>query len=348
MPSFKCKIDQVSIHAPEGAANYTTRAVFRVLEVEEIIEETAVVGAFTLGGTFNTGGIYRTIDGGLNWNIKASFSNTTDLISPVVICNNDDIVMAMPIDDGTSFYRSDDGGETWSLVGTLAANDVVYSMIVLENGDIIAGTYTAGGNSGFFRSTDNGSTWLLQQRIPNAITALIVANNDDIIAGVSTFPTEFWRSQDNGATWASVDSAPGEINIKDFVLLINNDLLACTRLNEEIWRSQDNGATWAQISSVAGANFPSTMTLAPDNSVLLANLFGAYGIYRSADNGINWTGVLSDTESVHNIIQMGDSNTLLAFGEAGNIYRSTDGAGVSWSLHGQIDSQDVRQASYVS
>ena len=103
-----------------------------------------------------TGGVYKTINKGLNWEhvTKGYYMNTIRALA--VNPNNPDEVIATSEGE---LWKTSDGGVTWYITGDasfqaiyITAYDIVYNP---ENPSIVY----AGCEQGFFRSTDGGENW---------------------------------------------------------------------------------------------------------------------------------------------------------------------------------------------
>jgi photosystem II stability/assembly factor-like uncharacterized protein len=147
-----------------------------------------------------SGGAYKSVDGGMNWsNITASLiigSVESMRIHPT----NDNIVIMSATND---LWRTVDGGETWSVIGqpafisqNIRASEIVFNP---ENPDIIY----AATNLGFFRSIDGGNNWT--EVLTGQCRTVAQKPNDAAIVytiqEVDTHTSQFFKSEDYGETW---------------------------------------------------------------------------------------------------------------------------------------------------
>lgn len=205
-----------------------------------------------------------------------------------------------------------------------------------RNEDIILAGGTSGG---MYRTTDGGTSWTLVSN-PQANPA---------ITGVAQDPT----AQD---TWYYITGEGKES--------VNTNQASQQYIGDGVYKSTDNGVTWSQLANTVPENTTlfgeglqsdwqlcSDIAIDPiDGAVLIANIGG---IYRSADNGANWSEVLSLAaldpkfgDVVHIDVAKVDASSRVYYVGAHNsdainksgFYRSTDG--LAW--------QDISPAGYFS
>lgn len=144
------------------------------------------------------GGIYKTTNGGVSWNLVGGFASNDDVRDIEFHPTNPNIVYATT----TSVYKSTDGGNTFTqATGVGSADDRVKIAVTPSNPNIVyawTGTY-------MYRSTDSGSTYVARGATPNTTHQLWY---DMGIAVSDTDPNEIhvgavdaFRSFDGGQTW---------------------------------------------------------------------------------------------------------------------------------------------------
>jgi 5'-nucleotidase / UDP-sugar diphosphatase len=137
-----------------------------------------------------------------------------------------------------------------------------------------------------------------------------------IIAADNLYP-DFWRQT----------TAPLSRKFQDILSTSNGYLFAASEHSPTgIIRSVDGGITWEEKNN--GLQFPMALSLAEEpNGDLYA---GSWGIYRSTDNGENWTATAFNFGAFFCFAFNQDSTTNYIFaGSGGGIFRSTD-SGASW------------------
>jgi len=213
-------------------------------------------------------------------------------------------------DRSQGFYRSTDGGSTWYQINSGIATTFGWTINVApSSGNLFAGIYSSGGPNlhpvRFYRSTDEGSTWTA---IPSgtfdespAWTGCAFASNADVICG---------------GYWAPFPATGG-------------------------WFSTNGGQSFT-AAKTASYNGTTVFALAlnPVNNDLWMGT-EQYGVFRSTDNGANWTSASppdTQIDPVHGIRDGNvfaitfDRNGNVLFGSQGGIWKSAKtSSGFSWT-----------------
>ncbi|MCI5056101.1 MAG: T9SS type A sorting domain-containing protein [Flavobacteriales bacterium] len=246
------------------------------------------------------GGLWKTIDGGLNW------SSNTDLLPNLGVTD----IAINPLDPDVMYIATGDG------YGYPNATNVHWG-----------GTYT----TGVLKSVDGGQNWNvtgLSYQFSNNIQIfqmLINPQNPNIL--FATASDGLYKTIDAGLTWTKVISAPTlDIAFKtdDF-----NTILV-TRRSGGIWKSTDGGNNWVPKYS-GSTDIAIETTPADPNRVYAWENNGSFQV--SYDAGETWTFMGTPDFGVWYYMALGVSLTNPDEVYVGNldISRSTNG-GVSWSV----------------
>ncbi len=186
-----------------------------IAQIQALDENKAFIAFYPTTGA--GGKVFKTIDGGLNWEDlpTGAFTNSASFLNVVHFFNaNDGFVMGDPINNKFELLYTSDGGQNWTPVAD--ANSP--AMVSGEMGwtgvyDAIGNTVWFATNKGrIFKSTDKGHTWTVAttgltdiQKVTfsdenNGLIQQIAYNQTT--GAISTFTTKF--TQDGGATWNSV------------------------------------------------------------------------------------------------------------------------------------------------
>jgi photosystem II stability/assembly factor-like uncharacterized protein len=201
-------------------------------------------------------GLWKTTDGGENWNSVADGFLTSSSVGAVAVCEtNPDVVYIGTgevqwrewILPGDGVYKSTDGGETWEHIGLVETQTI--SRIRLDPTDCdrvyaaaMGRPFGPNAERGVFRSTDGGASWekvLFVDEQTGAADLSIDPNNADVLyAGL-------WQAQMR--PWGGTDAGPGS----------------------GLYKSTDGGDTWTNLT---------------DNPGLPDGLIGKVGVAVGADS----------------------------------------------------------------
>lgn len=179
--------------------------------------------------------------------------------------------------DGAGIFRSGDQGNSWQAVNE-GITDFTISSLAVSGSYVFAGT-----DKGLFRSTNNGASWVqLNVFTASSRVEAIMVGNGYVFAS-SRSSSGLVRSPDNGDTWEPANV--GLANARSF--FIDGSNLYAGGYDEGIYKSSDNGEIWAKMLTTGSGFY--VHAIVENGGVIIAG--GVGGIYRSIDDGINWTNV---------------------------------------------------------
>ena len=333
---------------------------------------TTVTGVPTQPRTFYmgvaSGGVFRTTDGGLNWEPITDGKVPLGSVGSIAVAeSNPDIIyvgtgsdgVRSNVSTGRGVYKSLDGGKSWEFAGLYNAGQIGAVRVhpsdpntvwVAAYGDI----FKSNADRGVFKSTDGGKSWTKTLFVSDSTGAMDVeiqpGNPAIVYAWMSRIERKpwsiisgsreggFYRSTDGGATWSrGTAGLPGE--------LIGKGNLAVTAANPSriyalieakpgggLYRSDDAGQTWAQVNSQAALVqrpfYYTTLGADPTNADVV--YAGAEGFFKSTDGGRTMAPMRTPHGDNHDIwISPRDGNTMIQANDGGaNV--SFDG-GRTWS-----------------
>ena len=262
------------------------------------------------------------------------------------------------------FWKSTNAGQTWLTstdfltnlgVSDIAINPNNTSEIFIITGDRDAGdTYSYG----LMKSIDGGNSFNTTGLSFNITSyyrgnrVLIDPNNTDVIIVATS--NGIYRSSDGGNTFVNTFSSANLTDI-EFHTTNSNIIYGASKGNTSIYKSINNGVTW----SVSGNGLPSTgsvvracVAVTPNNPSVVYALFGNnsngfYGVYKSTDEGQNWTqqsnspnllgwsttGSDNGGQAWYDLaFSVDPNNDQILFVGGVNCWKSTDG-GQNWSIN---------------
>lgn len=258
--------------------------------------------------SFSSGGIFRSIDAGANWNSSSEGVIATNIFTLGVAGQT--LFASGPSVEAN--YFSSDEGETWT--HALGLPELI-SYIGIDNDSIIAGSRS----TGVFRTDNGGSSWSpINTGMPHygSMTGDAIQPINDLIAH-------------NNFTFAATGGGSQFIG--------GDDHCGCTGTTsgDGVYRSSNGGASWQRVSNGLPINMfhfgqpilrPITALQSVNGALLAAT--PSHGVFRSTNDGSSWSPTTGVTGGVD--FALFNGHVYLAVGD-GAIYRSTNG-GQNWSL----------------
>ncbi len=300
-------------------------------------------------------GIYRSSNNGANW-IKVSSGLNNNTYIPSISSNYTGIYCggSYASQTITGIYYSANLGNNWERIGL--PTEYISSLVLIGN-TILAGTQ----GDGIFRSTNNGNNWIPSSNgLPFESIGSMAFNGSYVFAGLRGFSSiegGIYKSSNNGLNWVytglsnvAIDAVAASGNnvfagdVFDLYksinggdnwvqtsynhgvnsILIKGDTILVGRSG--VYISFDNGSTWSQTSLTANI-----ACLAMNGNSIYAGAIGANaGIYKSTNNGANWSLLGLSGYRIQSILI--DGSNIFA-GVSGSNYNGvylTTNDGVTW------------------
>ena len=268
------------------------------------------------------GGVWKTVDGGSNWQPVSDKFCTTGAVGAIGIAESDPNVVYVGMGEapirgnvshGDGVYKSTDAGKTWKNVGLEKTYQIPRVRVHPRNPDLVyvaALGHVWGTNPerGIYRSKDGGKTWekvLFVSDKTGASDLVMDPTNPAILyAG-------FW--QVHRKPWALVSGGP----------------------EGGIWKTTDGGDTWKKLTEglpdgIVGKVGVTVSAARPDRIWALVESKDKGGVYRSDDGGEKWTRVNSENKLrqrawYYSRIYADTKSPETVYALNTGFYRSTDG-----------------------
>ena len=232
------------------------------------------------------GGLWKSTDGGQNWESVTDGQITSGSIGAVQVCESDPDIVYMGtgetqlrgnIQQGDGAYKSTDGGETWEHVGLRETQNIARIRIHPDNCDVAwaaaFGKHSADNpERGVFKTTDGGETWrkvLYKSDGAGATDLSVDVTNPDVMYasiweawrrswGMSSGGEDsgLWKSTDGGENWTDITGnvglADGPIGKIGVAVSPANPNRVWVLIEHEpdggVWRSDDAGDSWERVN----------------------------------------------------------------------------------------------------
>ena len=316
------------------------------------------------------GGVNRTTDGGVTWQIGVGGSQALagrsirfrPGNSQELFLGTSSLAVFHSTNGGDTFVQSSEGISELDLF-SIDANPL--------NPDEIAVAFQGQNNGGVLSSTDAGTTWLLESAPPTRYSAVGFAPDGTLYAissGPSSVAQEGLYRRENNGSWTPLGPDQGplyesdlntmrfSLNNADLILLGGSDF-GVAGFEGTIWRSTDAGLSWTKVFESATGTIERVTDLEIVEDGTDQNMVAAWnsesgdnigGALRSTDDGASWfdssTGLPAFFRGPRLCASPTDPQTLfvsasLSF-QSGGLFRTTDG-GISWASTGWTGNQTV-------
>ena len=288
-------------------------------------------GEVQLRGTASQGdGVYRSFDGGDNWeHVGLASSSGQQTISRVRVHPEDcRTVIAAVLGDPwgpnpeRGVYKSTDGGDNWQRVlfrdektgsADLWIDHSDPNMVYATLWQVRRRPWEAnsgGPGSGLFRSTDGGDSWteltanlkLERGRIGKIGISVAQSDNRRVYAIVEHDQGGLFRSNDGGDTWEHVNKNRALIDRAEYHIRTYADPVDKDRVyvlvGSGFYRSDDAGKTFSAVATLHADNHDLWIDPADNNRMIESNDGGASV---SVDGGVTWTSLFYPTSQIYHV-----------------------------------------------
>lgn len=218
-------------------------------------------------------------------------------------------------------YCSNDKGKSWSQKNNGLSNLQVFA--IAEHKD----TLYLGTLGGVYKSTDNGSTWVVKNNglTDTYINALATTRDKRILAG--TLYSGLFISTSFGDSWTQMQNDFSNKSVN--CILAKSDGFVFVGTTSGLYRATLLFDFWGKVDADFQKNTNINTIALDSNGVLYAGTNNGF-VYKSTNNGVNWTKVFEVPKSQIFRIAVSRTNSVFVATYGNGIYRSVDG-GKSWA-----------------
>lgn len=280
--------------------------------------------------TGNSGYIYNTTNGGINWNPVTIPNGTGYSIVTVEFVNQSTgWIFSYGSISGGSIVKTTNGGNSWQQQDNSSVPDGVKwaDMVDANTGYYITGSITM---AKIVKTTNSGTNWVEQTNVPSSTPNLTMIKMVNANSGwVCGFSGILWKTTD-GSTWTTA-TAPGNNNYTctDWYDMNNGCMGGGSGL---VYRTTNAGSSW-EFYNTGGSTVNILKMVHPD-SIWSGGLFGYIHKYQRGTVGVSsWSNeVPSDYVLYQNYPNPFNPTTTIEFSipENGNVTLSV------YDINGQL------------
>ena len=226
----------------------------------------------------NGGTLFKTNDGGLNWEIRTAGTNL-DLIK--IKFANDRI--GWIVGQNGLILKTTDGGNSWIQKVSNTTADII-SLSVVDSLYLWASTFTG---AFVLHSFDGGETWTVQKRFNfNYLRVSFVSRNVGYVAGHSDPPIvarQVYKTTDGGKTWNFIHY-DGSQSLDIFFIDENYGWLTGTY----VLMTTNGGNNWIVNPLVPNSGYSSKVFILKHGVGWVTTYSGGVRIFYTSDSGQNW------------------------------------------------------------
>jgi photosystem II stability/assembly factor-like uncharacterized protein len=288
--------------------------------------------------------VYKTTDGGSNWEKQYGVSGSTGYLYSIYFINEN---TGFAGGAGGVLLKTTDGGTSWNAITIPNVSSSIKSIVFTDEqtGWVLAASSTA---SEIFKTTDGGSTWTSVHTIATEMYSLKFIGTHGIAIG-KNFDALYYTT--DGNTWTK-----GTFSGLTYPSYTRSDVRAAYMVNENLiyacgWgstvgaqpailiKSTDGGASWTYLDQTMDNRVYCNLNAIYFKDELngLAAGGSAYPgsvVVRTTDGGTTWVPIDVPFGFTLNAI-FGDGNNVIIFGASGNVISTSD-FGETWTLLNEV------------
>jgi len=225
------------------------------------------------------GNVFKTTNGGLNWNMIASL-NTYSTMSIDFFDTQNGILV------GDSVFKTSDGGSTWQKVINDTTLSWFWKVKYISKDTVVISGFDQYDLTGYVKMSYNGgSTWENKGVFPNnAITKCSFINSK---IGYALCDSGIIKTLNGGTSWSIIESGSVSANAWEISFLNKDTGFAAGGNN--IFKTIDGGLNWSTITQPFSGPFYAISFTSPDTGYIGGgNGINSGTLIKTNNGGLTW------------------------------------------------------------
>jgi photosystem II stability/assembly factor-like uncharacterized protein len=262
--------------------------------------------------------VYKTTDGGNNWEIINNGMTTPFVNALVIDYNNPNTIYAAT---GGGVFKTTNGGGIWNAVNNGLNNPWVRALAMdpVNPNILYAGTGLGGG---VYKTTNGGSNWegTSNPTGPFSITSLIINPGDRTRLYAGTEVDGVFRTRNSGENWIPINDGFTDVagtpfwsTVSSLTIDPRDPAIVYCGMADFLFKTTTGGDSWFPVNHNLNGLFVRAMAIDPGSHNTLYVATGYGGVFKSTDGAGTWTALnngLDDGDAWSIAIDPGDRNTL--------------------------------------
>lgn len=233
-------------------------------------------------------GVYKSEDAGLTWNQSGSGITDLSILSIAADPNHENRFFVTTSSDGV--FKTEDSGVTWVAINEgIRTGRPIFDVVV----DPSNSNYLYAGTEGNYimTSVDGGANWV---RMRNGLSSrdfsvLAVHPQTSNLVFAGSVDAGVFLSRDLGENWTDISSNLPNKSINTLVVDPGDTNTVYAGTNEGLFVTNNLGISWSAVNEDWNEILIKTVSLNPTTSSILFVAIEGDGVYRSDNNGEDWT-----------------------------------------------------------
>ncbi|MCK5764671.1 MAG: hypothetical protein KAH26_01750, partial [Bacteroidales bacterium] len=242
----------------------------------------------------NDGGLYKTIDGGINWSHLSNGMAIGQIYRMGIgQTQSDEIIIGLQ-DNGTKArlagtWNDVIGGDGFECIIDYTDENTQYGALYF--GAVYRTTnYWSSGGTLITGSLPGQGAWCT----PYLIDPI---NNQTLYVGYS----DVWKTTNQGANWSAISNQGGTTDFQNMAISTSNHMYIYAATHSNIYRTTNGGGastTWTDITSNLPVGSSNITYIAvkndnPDHVWVSMGEYNSHGVYETTNGGTSWTNISS-------------------------------------------------------